>query len=1760
MMTGTLFSPPRASATNFRRTNMKKLFFLLGLILTFSTGSYAQTAAGYAFTRTTGTYSSIAGTGTLIGSLACDDCGAAGIPIGFTFNFCGVSYTTCQVNSNGVVSLSNTGASFIVDAANISGAGWLMPMWADNAGIGGGGSSPACYYQTTGAPGNRVFTVEWADWAVCCFSDYFMNFQIKLYEGTNRVEYCYGTFVSSPSGTIGIANSTTDFQTLPSTASPTTNTSFNDYACTLPSSGEILAFAPPCTGTPPAPVLMTGGGGYCIGGAGVNVGLAGSAIGINYQLYLAGSPVGSPVAGVGAGFSFGLQTAAGVYTATASNPANGCTTNMYGSKTVIIYSLPGTHTVTGGGNYCSGGPGVVIGLGSSDIGVKYQLYRGGVPVVSTIVSGTGGAISFPAQTIAGTYTVMATMASFTGCMQLMTGSATVTVNSLPPVFSVTGGGSFCFGGAGMAVGLAGSTSGVNYQLYRGTTAVGSPVAGTGSSITFGLQTVVGTYTVRATDATTGCTSNMFGSVAVNTLPAPVAYLMTGGGGYCTGSVGAIVGLSGSNGGVNYQLFLAGSPVGSPVTGTGSALSFGPQTGVGVYTVVGTNASSGCTNNMTGSVTVSINPLPNDYTVTGGGTYCSGGAGVAIGLSSSESGVLYQLYRGTTTIGGPVGGTGSAITFGLHIIAGTYTVLAYNPSTGCSRTMTGSAVITVTPLPTAITMSGGGGYCAGGTGVAIGLTASAIGINYQLYLGATPVGSPVAGTGGALSFGLQTTAGTYTATGTNPSNGCVNNMIGSKTVIIYALPTAYTVTGGGAYCAGGTGVAVGLSGSNSGVYYQLYRGGLPVAGAILGGTGGTLNFGMQTVAGVYTIVATTSGASACTNTMTGSVTVVVNPLPTVYTVTGGGGYCAGGSGSVIGLASSDAGVNYQLYRGTATVGSPVAGTGSAISFGPQSVAGTYTIKATNATTGCINTMGSVAVTIIPLPYAFTVSGGGSYCPGGTGKIVGLTGSTVGTNYQLFLAGSPVGSPVAGTGTTLSFGMHTATGTYTVVATNATTGCVNNMAGSVTISISALPTAYTVLGGGGYCAGSTGVPVYLSGSSTGVQYQLYRGGSAVGAPLSGTGGALSFGIQTVAGVYTVVATSVGTLCNNSMTGSVTVVVNPLPTVRTVLGGGSYCAGGSGVGVYVDTGDAGINYQLYRGTTAVGSPVAGTGGPLSFGSQTVAGTYTVKATDATTGCWRSMTGSATVTVIALPTAYTVTGGGSYCAGGVGLPVYLTGSQFGVNYQLYLSGSPVGSPVAGTTAAINFGLQTAAGVYTVVATTASGGCTNSMTGSATIVVNSAPTAYTVTGGGSLCSGGTGVAVGLASSDAGVNYQLYRGTTSVGSPVAGTGSAISFGLQSVAGTYTVKATLVTGGCISTMTGSVTITVGTVPVAVSMTGGGAYCSGGTGVLIGLSASVSGVNYQLYLGGSPVGSPVAGAGSSISFGLQTAAGVYTVIATNATTGCTNTMTGSKTVSISANPTVYTVSGGGGYCSGGTGSPIYLSGSASGITYKLFRSGTPVYAMSGTGSALSWGLYTTAGTYTIVATASGTGCTSSMSGSAVVTVNPLPTVTGTIYTMMPGGSITLTGSISGGSWSSSNATIATVGSTTGVVTGASLGTAVMTYTLPTGCYGTRIVYVTPTGRKEAPATIEESTAQNTFSVAPNPSRGVFYVKGTLADAVDAEVAIQVTDMAGRTISTIRAIAKNGTLDEMISLGNVASGMYLVNVSSDKGRQVFHMVVEQ
>ncbi len=1414
----------------------------------------------------------------------------------------------------------------------------------------------------------------------------------------------------------------------------------------------------------PLPTLFTvaGGGGYCLGSTAPNVTLSNSQLGANYQLKLAGVNVGSVLSGTGTSLNFGPQSTPGTYTVVATNTTTGCVSTMSGSATVAAFTLPNQYNVTGGGAYCVGGSGVPIGINGSDTSVQYKLYNGSAFVGAT-VSGTGAAISFGSITTAGGYQVVASN-SVTGCTDTMLGTAIVSTVALPTAFTVTGGGGYCTGGTGMHIGVSGSQTGVNYNLFNGSSLV-STLPGSGSSIDFGLITAAGTYTVNAVTATSAaCTTNMIGSatITINPLPTNTFSVTTpSGSSYCAGGAGVLIGLSGSqapSGGasISYQVLYGAAPVGLPQIGTGTSLNFGVFGGASlpVYTIQASNTVTGCTSTMTGSASVTVNPLPASFSVSGGGGYCSGGAGVPILLSGSATGVNYTLVKpgGSTQT---IGGTGTSLTYTGETLAGSYTIIATNTTTTCSVNMTGAAIVTINSAPNQYSVTGGGSYCSGGTGLHVGLSASDPGVGYQLFNGSSAIGAALVGTGSALDFGLLTVAGTYTVTATNITTGCTAGMIGSAVISITAPPAAFAVTGGGSYCVGGTGVVVGLFNSVTGVTYQLLNGGSPV-GIPMAGTGSGISFGLQTAPGIYTVLATTV-ASGCTNTMTGSVAVSTISVPTVFTVSGGGAYCAGGAGVHIGLTGSTSGISYKLYQGGSVLTATLTGTGLPLDFGAVTNGGIYTVVAQNTSTGCTSNMsGSATITVNPLPSPFTVMGGGSYCVGGSGVHVTLSGSSSSIiTYQLYDSIVPVSAPIAGTGSPIDFGLQTLAGNYTVVATNVVTGCTVTMPGSVNVSINPLPNVYTITGGGSYCPGGSGVLVGLTPSDAGVNYQLMVGGSPAGAPVAGTGGSISFGLQTTVGTYTVVATSATTGCTNTMAGSVTVNTYALPTAYTVTGGGSYCSGGAGLHVGLSNSTTGVNYQLYLGISPVGGPVAGfTGVGVDFGLQTAAGTYTVMATSTVTGCSKTMTGSVTINTTPLPNVYSVTGGGSYCSGGVGVHIGMGATDTGINYQLMRGISLVGAPVAGTGTTIDFGLYTTAGIYTVVATNATTGCVRNMAGSATISINPLPLPYIVAGGGAYCAGGTGVDVNMGGSDLGINYQLYNGLSAVGAVVAGTTFPIDFGLQTAAGTYKVVATNPTNGCSSNMLDSAVVKINAVPVVYTVSGTASYCPYvTTGINVDLSGSDTGVSYQLYNGATGSGSPIVGTGGVLDFSFTSVIpGTYTVKATNMSTGCVSTMSGSAIISAYVLPTAYDVTGGGSYCSGSAGVTVGLSSSATGFHYQLYRSGTIAMgaSMAGNGLDLNFGDQTVAGTYTVIATNDTTGCTKTMTGSAVVSISALPT----LYTLSSssasycfgstGVSMTLSGSQVGMNYQLYNGSTAIGLPMAG--TGASLGFG----TQPTGTY--------------------------------------------------------------------------------------------------------------
>lgn len=115
--------------------------------------------------------------------------------------------------------------------------------------------------------------------------------------------------------------------------------------------------------------------------------------------------------------------------------------------------------------------------------------------------------------------------------------------------------------------------------------------------------------------------------------------------------------------------------------------------------------------------------------------------------------------------------------------------------------------------------------------------------------------------------------TATASAENDNNQSNNSITSSLQNI--SLPAPYILSGTGAYCAGGTGVAFTLSGSETGTTYQLFKGAAAISG-IISGTGSSLSFVNVTEDGAYRVVANSTSTN-CNSYMSASAVVTVNPL-------------------------------------------------------------------------------------------------------------------------------------------------------------------------------------------------------------------------------------------------------------------------------------------------------------------------------------------------------------------------------------------------------------------------------------------------------------------------------------------------------------------------------------------------------------------------------------------------------------------------------------------------------------------------------------------------------------------------------------------------------------------------------------------------------------------------------------------------------------------------------------------------------------------
>ena len=183
-------------------------------------------------------------------------------------------------------------------------------------------------------------------------------------------------------------------------------------------------------------------------------------------------------------------------------------------------------------------------------------------------------------------------------------------------------------------------------------------------------------------------------------------------------------------------------------------------------------------------------------------------------------------------------------------------------------------------------------------------------------------------------------------------------------------------------------------------------------------------------------------------------------------------------------------------------------------------------------------------------------------------------------------------------------------------------------------------------------------------------------------------------------------------------------------------------------------------------------------------------------------------------------------------------------------------------------------------------------------------------------------------------------------------------------------------------------------------------------------------------------------------------VYTVTPVSGTGACVGSSF-TNTVTVTPLPTSITAAGSTTFCQGGSVSllapvaPLNMS-----YTYQWNLNGTAI-----TGATSSTHIANAAGSYTVTIT-NNNGCTAT-SSAVVITVNALPTVnaiTGT-SALCVGATSALASTTTGGTWSTSNNAIATVNAS-GVVTAISAGTATITYSVTNsnGCTNTSTQVVT------------------------------------------------------------------------------------------------------
>ncbi len=288
--------------------------------------------------------------------------------------------------------------------------------------------------------------------------------------------------------------------------------------------------------------------------------------------------------------------------------------------------------------------------------------------------------------------------------------------------------------------------------------------------------------------------------------------------------------------------------GTTITPTG--LTYTPAIGYVGIDSFSVEISDGATFDTT-MVYVTVNPLPDAGTISGGSSVC---IGASFTLTASVSGGTWSAANANATVSG---GIVSGITAGIDTIS-------YSVTNSCG-TASATQAVTIDPIPAAGPLTGASAVCVGGT---ITLTGASTGGTWSASSGdATVLGGAVTGVTGGVATISYVTSGT-----------CGWDTATMNVTIDTGIVTPAGITGADTMCAG---TMTTLSNTTA------------------GGVWTSTSLASITGAGMLTADSAASGADTVIYSLnngcgTGSVshTVFINPLPFAGVITGFDSVCAG----------------------------------------------------------------------------------------------------------------------------------------------------------------------------------------------------------------------------------------------------------------------------------------------------------------------------------------------------------------------------------------------------------------------------------------------------------------------------------------------------------------------------------------------------------------------------------------------------------------------------------------------------------------------------------------------------------------------------------------------------------------------------------------------------------------------------------------------------------------------------------------------------